>query len=938
MGKKKSKSKKEIICDICKTRTGGQIALAGFTYQFLYSCFLILSEMDEKTIFILEGVEDIDKVYVENSIENSKHIQLKYSIQKQDATFMKDILKNFLEVYLIDKDRGFKLVYDFQVAKGNLDKLLRGKLDDKSNEYWKQKVNEIKKENPAWNWENFSFEHFISKLSFEKIRKIDLAKQIEGLLIKRYDILTDNLSLYANGLKVCCFEKMTRGDSVNKNELDELILEIKTDISKGNHNPAYKWIKKVDFDIEKNYEENFDYYEGKKPSYQDIAMKLPVDREIIEKEIKDSIIKNRITVIKASSGQGKTTLAFKTAYELRNEYTIYQLLWCKDSKELDNIVSYIKSRVKMGEKPLIILDNLDSDFVEWNKLVQILQNKILINYKMIITTREDDWYNYGGDLSNIKSLKVIKPILSEDEAKEIYTKLRKQGNLHFSIRDWRKEFRKVEKKKLLIEYIYLLTHGEMLSERISNQIREISKSESGKIKCEILRKICFADMCGIQISVKKLIKNLKESSFQDYGEILKSLENEYLVKIDGTEKYIEGLHPVRSQHIVCQLHEFIDLEDTILELVNIIDLRYFAKLFFYLPKYVKNKQEFYQELVGKIFNKNDLRCCIDALRGVFSGVIMEYYIANKAAYDEANSRGGLELYSMELNPFIKFKQENLSVGVLDELREAMPDMRNIDYLCRLRDKTPKIELSQSDIYILCKSIYGILKKYEVFTDITDIISYQKIMYWLINVNSTFNLTDKISLDILWKNREKYLVETISNIMYIYFYENRIEYDKFVTENMEMILIYLRNITKSMRIYTDLENKKVYVEYILMPSEIDKGNKESVLRLNIVCKMLPFFDVYCAKSIKPKIDIFSEYEIPDDSYKTIPRRNLIIGFHKEFISLWNNTVLSNYEFDSIYEWIEFWLNVREDIVEYLKKSNSFLCKKLGKKILLVLQMK
>ena len=113
----KNRNSNLTVKELQESRTGGQIALKGFSYQFLYSCYLILSTIDEDIFFWLEGIEDIDKI----SINNNTHIQLKYSTQKQDASFLKDILKNYLEVYLLDKkNRDFKLVYDFDVAKGNL--------------------------------------------------------------------------------------------------------------------------------------------------------------------------------------------------------------------------------------------------------------------------------------------------------------------------------------------------------------------------------------------------------------------------------------------------------------------------------------------------------------------------------------------------------------------------------------------------------------------------------------------------------------------------------------------------------------------------------------------------------------------------------------------------------------------------------------------------
>ena len=926
MAKKKSNKAKKVnsatpkssVHELQATRTGGQIALTGFTYQFLYSCYLILSEIDVNTVFYLEGIEDIDKIRLVDLDDCTTHIQLKYSTQKQDASFLKDVLKNYLEVYLIDKNRKFKLIYDFQVAKGNLSKLFDSSLDATSNTYWEKIIEQIKEENPFWNWNDFSYDSFISKLSFEKIEKSTLSQKIEKLLIGTYDILTDNISIFANGLKICCLEKMEQRNSINKNELDTLIFNIKDDISKGVHNPAHSWIKKVVFESGDNTETDYSYYEGKKPSYKDIARHLPVKRTLLENEVAISVKENRVTVIKASSGQGKTTLALKVAYDLQDQYTIYQLLWCNDHKELSNIISYFATRVKMGEKPLIIIDNLDSQLSKWNRLAQLLQDEVAYHYRLVITTREDDWYNYSGDLSSVKSLQVVKLFLGEEEAQDIFKVLGQAGKLHHSIIDWRKSFRIVEKKKLLIEYIYLLTHGEMLSGRINNQIIQISGTNSGKIKCEILRKICFADICGIKLSANKLIGSLTETTSQDYGELLKSIENEFLIRIDSTKKYIEGLHPVRSQHIVDKLHEFIELETTALQVINIADSTYYTKLFSYLPKLISNKENFYLQLVDMIWDKTNLTPYVDALRGIFSGSVMQYYLAHQSIYDNANEHGGLLLLDMELNPFTKFEEIETSLNTLDDIQKIMPANKNIEYLCNLRNTTPKIELSKTDIYFLCKALHERFKNDEAFNITSDITSYATIIYWLINIDPAFNLSNNISLKLLWERCNSYSMDTISTIMYTCFCGNRERYMMHVNENLDGILAYLRNETESLQVYVNEKRDEIHVNYILFASEINKGNDESVSRLKTICKMLPIFDTYCADAIKPVIDVLSGYEIPNDAHKTMPIRNIVIMFHQEFTSLWSKTILSNYECDSIYEWLEHWFHIRTNIVNLSNK--------------------
>lgn len=157
-------------------------------------------------------------------------------------------------------------------------------------------------------------------------------------------------------------------------------------------------------------------------------------------------------------------------------------------------------------------------------------------------------------------MKVIKPVLEEKEAIEIFNLFREAKQLHPSITSWQRAWNKIAERQLLIEYVYLLTHGEMLSERIASQISETGQSSSGKAKCEILRKVCFADLCGVRLSAIKLSASQSEDSGSDFGELLKGMESEFLVHVNEESGYIEGLHPIRSKHVVKRLHEFLPID------------------------------------------------------------------------------------------------------------------------------------------------------------------------------------------------------------------------------------------------------------------------------------------------------------------------------------------------------------------------------------------
>ncbi len=924
---KKNKAKKT-ISSIKESRDGGQNALRGYSYQFLYSCFLVLSSINEETTFQLEGIEDIDQIISSETDNNITHTQLKYSINRQNASFMKPVLKNFLEVYLVDKDRNFELVYDFPVANGNLSKLFNNKLDNPSKQHWKDTIEEIKNENSNWNWENYNFDDFISSLSFNNVPKTALEDKIENSLIKKYNITTDNLSLFANSIKIFCFNAMQQRSTIYISDLEHCIEEVKNDISKGAHNPAHSWISKIDFSTNAS-NIDLDYFEGKKATPADIANNLPIHRKEIEKQIIESVNKNCVTVIKSSSGQGKTTLALQAIFLLKEEYTPYQLTWCNDTKEIGNIIQYFKSRIRLGEKPIILIDNLDSQFSQWNELAQRLQAEVKHHYKILVTTRETDWYNFSGNKGNIHSLNIIKPILSKKEAKDIFSVLKKAKKTHSRISNWEKAWTQVSEQKLLIEYIYLLTHGEMLSERISAQMKEIGNSSAGKVKFEILRKVCFADVCGVKLHLQKLIDELSEPSTHDYGEIIKSMEDEFLLKLSTSKAYIEGLHPVRSLHIVKRLHEYFSIDKTALSVVKLTDKDNLNTLFSYFPPYIQNKNEFYSKITDTYYNKDDLSIFVSIIEGLFSGGIIEYYNNNKSAFDDANSKGGLFVFATELCPFAQLEEFDQSLNTLDKMLDIMPNNENIKYLINLKDNTTKIDLSKTDIFQLCQVLFNKLNK-ERIDSIVDLESYAQISEWLYLINHNFNMSNNYTLDNLWSVSENMSPDCMGSLMNISYCGNHNEFIEYVGNNFPKIATYLKHRTNSYAIYTTDDNKNIHVEYILRISEIDKANASSVDRIKIIGKCLPIFKKYCADSIKPSLNVLSVYKTPDDSHKEMPKENVVIMFNQKLNKLWIDTILSNYEFDSIDEWIEHWYNIRNLVCELMDKGARCLYKLLKDK--------
>jgi len=939
--RKKKQTKKSIprptLTSIEKTRTGGAVSLTGFDYQCLYSCYTVLKHLVSETESVsFEGVEDIDS-YVFDDTNQVKHIQVKYSGQKQNASFLKSILKNYLEVYLCtpsNPKRQFVLVYDFIISDGYFKRFVENncnnekKMDVKEVAYWTKVIDKIKDETPHWNWEFFSLNDFMSKIKFEYTEYQTLFDNISNLLVDKYSITTGNELLYAHSLYFYCFSKMKSRGKSNKRELDSYILEVSEAISMGAKNPAVHWIKPISFDNISPAPDNM-YFEGKKATPADIVAGLPVPRTHLENTIKESIKENKVTVIKASSGQGKTTLAWRIAYNERDYYSVYQIVWCMESKELDYIVEYIRSRIKVGEIPLIIFDNLDAQLREWNQLAQLLETNLGSNYRLLITTRESDWYIYSGDQSNIRNLKVHNIILDGNQAQGIFQVFSTNGKIHPNITNWQGAWEKIGKQGLLIEYVYLLTHGEMLSERLAAQMKGIEQQTDRDLKFDVLRKICFADVLGIGLASDKFCTYYEQKKGKDITSIIKSFENEYLMTVNNGAIYISGLHPVRSQHLLNIVQQFSSKANTILDLLDIIDTIFVSKLYANIPLFTieTDKEDFYNRLISKTSNK-PYQYYLDALRGVYSGSVYNYYQKNKDTFDDVNNHGGLEIFLMDINPYSRFDKFDTEVQGIAEMHQILPDDENIAYLKSVVDSAERFNIKESDYYLYAYYLYSNVLK--IHTIKTNIEGFPSLAYWLLNVDSRFNIISAEIIRHFWDTRNTVSVQALSELMLSWYIGDESEYSNYVLDNKEDILSYLKIATKSISISEKNDDHSIHVKYLLLPSEIQTGNTESVERLNLICKFLPIYDYYCADSIRPQADFLDNFKTPDDSHKKMPQRNLIIMFHKEYANLWSDTILSNYEASTVFEWLDFWATTRQMIIELCKKAVSIMEQRLNQK--------
>ncbi len=888
---------------IKEQRDGGSIAIRGFNFQFLYACFQILQELSEEDNYSisLEGIEDIDILH------HNEFIQVKSSKNSIDAsTFWNmGVLKNYFEVYQKDSKLNFRFVHNTTISNGNLKGIEKKKLDSKALKFWEDKIKQLD------DTDNINIQEFLQKITFEKVDKESMFIECKKLLLEKFDLNTGTEEQCLFSLLYYISQWSEHSTTIRHLDVLQVVQSVKDASSKTPTNEAIKQnlITPISYDIDKN-STDMGYFDGKSAKPIHIALGLPVERKHWQTQVQESLEEYDVTVIKSSSGQGKSTLAWQTAYSLRkNGYSIYQLRNCNNFGNVEEIVDFIETRVKIGLTPLIVVDGLDQGVKEWDKLAERLFD---LPVKIIVTTREEDWYRYGLDISKV-NLKIVDIKLFQDEAKSIFTQLKEKNKLHEDITNWQSIWEKIEAKGLLIEYVYLLTHGSMIKERLNQQIKELNQEEDDvAAKLEILRMVSLADILNIKIQTKKLTEYIQQSIgfSSDRGELYKILENEYYVQFD--KKYVEGLHPVRSQHLVDILHETLSIEESLINLLKLIDNESIYDYFITVPFLIgeEDKKDFFEATSEIIASKNFINI-VEALDGLMHYEPYSYWLENKDIYDDVYNQGLIQL-------FVNFNPPFSDLNSLEEINKTLQTDTS-KYVVEQKNNLSIFTFENTFVVMFClclskKMVDFKLDKYSSYDGLAYLIKWFKKTKAVI---PEFMIFDE---NFLLKELQSKEVENVVDL-YVYFHiVYPQEYLQFIERYKYTLFSILKEKTNSLIIQES--DNELDIQYLASNESMDKLNECSMERIDILKEIFVHYNKFNSKVIYlpfPNEEMY-KYAV-QESYKAIPRENLFDEFDIHLNVIWRKTIMRQYSYETIYEWQEYYRKLRLKFIEFMKACNK-----------------
>lgn len=256
-------------------------------------------------------------------------------------------------------------------------------------------------------------------------------------------------------------------------------------------------------------------------------------------EIQEVINQKGVAILKGVSGQGKTSLCYRYLIDTYPEGCVFCVRTIANEGQAQNLVTALDGLGKHN-KDLIIYIDVQPGETLWAFLLQELQSRGL-SIPVLISIRDED-YNLTPISGKAIQYGIVELTLSEEEAALIYNSFTKIQP-HAELRTFEEAWQAFGGNGPLIEFVYLLTNNQTLTQRLQEQVDALLREGISDEWLELLQLVCYAGRLGCAVNLAD-VKNVIQCSTM-YAAV-RRLKDEYLIRVID-ENTIEALHPVRAK-------------------------------------------------------------------------------------------------------------------------------------------------------------------------------------------------------------------------------------------------------------------------------------------------------------------------------------------------------------------------------------------------------
>ena len=282
-----------------------------------------------------------------------------------------------------------------------------------------------------------------------------------------------------------------------------------------------------------------EYLQGVSAHPTHIRNNLDFKRNYWIGEIQAVINSKGVAILKGVSGQGKSTLCYRYLIDTYPEGCVFCVRSIANEGQAQNLVTALDGLGKHNKNLIIYIDVQPGETL-WAFLLQELQSRGL-SIPVLISIRDED-YNLTPISGKAIQYGIVELALSKEEAAHIYNSFT-ETQPHTEHRTFEEAWQSFSGQGPLIEFVYLLTNNQTLTQRLQGQIDALLQEGVSDEWLELLQLVCYAGRLGCAVNLTAA-KNVTHCSTMHAA--IRRLKDEYLIR-EVDENTIEALHPVRAK-------------------------------------------------------------------------------------------------------------------------------------------------------------------------------------------------------------------------------------------------------------------------------------------------------------------------------------------------------------------------------------------------------